>query len=307
MSAHAHHHHHHLEPTAFFERGENQRRMRLALLINVAMVIAALVGAIVTGSLALLADAGHMLSDVLALGLAMAAAAVATRPARGRGTFGYGRVEILVALVNGLALVALAIWIAITAVGRLSDPPEVNGAGILMFGLLGLVGNALATVVLYRGERSDINLEGVLRHSFADAIGSLGVVLTGIGIMLTGWLYLDPIVGFVIALLVLVSSWRLIEEPINVLLERAPAGIDVESVGNSIAAVPGVREVHDLHVWSITSGFPALAAHVVVAATHEPDAVRIAIEQLLADDYSLSHTTLQVSCEQLVQIDAPGK
>ena len=279
--------------------------MRLALLINGLMVAAALAGAIITGSLALLADAGHMLSDVLALGLAMAAAAVATRPARGSGTFGYGRVEILVALVNGLALVALAIWIAITAVGRLSDPPVVDGAGILFFGLIGLVGNALATVVLMRGERTDINLEGVLRHSFADALGSLGVVLTGIGIMLTGWLYLDPIVGFVIALLVLVSSWRLIQEPVNVLLERAPAGIDVELVGRSIAAVPGVREVHDLHVWSITSGFPALAAHVVVSAAHDPDAVRDTIEQVLRDRFSLDHTTLQVSCEQLVQIDSP--
>ncbi|HEV7918133.1 MAG TPA: cation diffusion facilitator family transporter [Solirubrobacterales bacterium] len=294
------HGHAHLHGIA---RGDNLRRMWGALAINVAMVAVGVTGAIITGSLALLADAGHVFSDVMAIVLGVGAGKMAMRPASGRGTFGLGRLEILAALINGLALVAVSIWISIEAIGRFSDPPTVSGTGVLVFGLVGLFGNAAATVLLAGGDRKDINLEGVLRHSVADALGSIGVALAGLGIILTGWQPLDPIVGLVIALLILLSSWRLIREPVEVLLERAPAGLDVEVVGRTIAAVEGVREVHDLHIWSITSGFPALAAHVTVKATHEPDPVRTAIEALLVERFELSHTTLQVSCEQLVQLE----
>jgi cobalt-zinc-cadmium efflux system protein len=274
-----------------------------ALLINVVMVVISVVGAVITGSLALFADAGHVLSDVLAIALGIAAAKVAARPASGRGTFGMGRVEILAALINGIALVAVAVYIAIEAIGRFSDPPEIDGLGVLLFGGLGLLGNVLATWVLVRGDRTDINLEGVLRHSVADALGSLGVVVAGAGIMLTGFNELDPIIGLLISVLILLSSWRLIREPVEVLLERAPEGLEVEAVGMAIARVPGVREVHDLHIWSITSGFPALAAHVTVDATCEVDDTRRAIEQMLGDDFNIDHTTLQVSAERLLQLD----
>jgi cobalt-zinc-cadmium efflux system protein len=274
-----------------------------ALLTNVVMVVISVVGAVITGSLALFADAGHVLSDVLAIALGIAAAKVAARPASGRGTFGMGRVEILAALINGIALVAVAVYIAIEAIGRFSDPPEIDGLGVLLFGGLGLLGNVLATWVLVRGDRTDINLEGVLRHSVADALGSLGVVVAGAGIMLTGFNELDPIIGLLISVLILLSSWRLIREPVEVLLERAPEGLEVEAVGMAIARVPGVREVHDLHIWSITSGFPALAAHVTVDATCEVDDTRRAIEQMLGDDFNIDHTTLQVSAERLLQLD----
>lgn len=274
-----------------------------ALLINLVMVVLSVVGAVITGSLALLADAGHVLSDVLAIALGIAAAKVAARPASGRGTFGMGRVEILAALINGLALVAVAVYVAIEAIGRFSDPPEIDGAGVLIFGVLGLAGNVLATWVLVRGDRTDINLEGVLRHSVADALGSLGVVVAGVGIMLTGFDELDPIIGLLISILILLSSWRLIREPVEVLLERAPEGLEVEEVGMAIARVEGVREVHDLHIWSITSGFPALAAHVTVDATCEVDETRRAIEAMLRDEFHLEHTTLQVSAERLLQLD----
>lgn len=274
-----------------------------ALLINVVMVVVSVVGAVITGSLALFADAGHVLSDVLAIALGIAAAKVAARPASGRGTFGMGRVEILAALINGLALVAVAVYVAIEAIGRFSDPPEIDGLGVLLFGGLGLLGNVLATWVLVRGDRTDINLEGVLRHSVADALGSLGVVVAGVGIMLTGFNELDPIIGLLISVLILLSSWRLIREPVEVLLERAPEGLEVEEVGMAIARVSGVREVHDLHIWSITSGFPALAAHVTVDATCEVDDTRRAIEKMLGDDFNIEHTTLQVSAERLLQLD----
>lgn len=277
-----------------------------ALLINIAMIVLGIVGALLTGSLALWADAGHVLSDVLAIALGIAAAKVAARPAAGRGTFGLGRVEILAALVNGLALVAVSIWIAIEAIGRFGDPPEIDGTGVLIFGFFGLLGNAVATWVLVRGDRSDINLEGVLRHSVADALGSVGVVIAGVGIIATGWNELDPIIGLSIALLILLSSWRLIREPVEVLLERAPEGVDVGVVGMAIARVRGVREVHDLHVWSITSGFPALAAHVTVDATCDVDTTRESIEEMLEREFSITHTTLQVTAERLLQIDDAG-
>jgi len=274
-----------------------------ALLINLAMLVLGIIGAWLTGSLALLADAGHVLSDVLAIALGIAAAKVAARPASGRGTFGLGRVEILAALINGLALVAVSIYIAYEAIGRFSDPPEIDGMGVFLFGGLGLLGNVVATWVLVRGDRSDINLEGVLRHSVADALGSFGVIIAGLGIVLTGWDELDPIVGLLISVLILISSWRLIREPVEVLLERAPEGIDVEAVGMAIARVPGVREVHDLHIWSITSGFPALAAHVTVDATCFVDDTRRSIETMLGEEFDLEHTTLQVTVEPLLQLD----
>ncbi|MBJ7354248.1 MAG: cation transporter [Thermoleophilaceae bacterium] len=300
--AHAHSHGHaHAHGGA--SRADNTRRMVQALLINVAMLVFAIIGAWITGSLALLADAGHVLSDVLAIALGIAAAKVAARPASGRGTFGLGRVEILAALINGLALVGVSIYIAIEAFGRFSDPPDIDGMGVFLFGGLGLIGNVLATWVLVRGDRGDINLEGVLRHSVADALGSLGVIVAGLGIVVTGWNVLDPIVGLLISVLILLSSWRLIREPVEVLLERAPEGINVEEVGMAIARVEGVREVHDLHIWSITSGFPALAAHITVDATCAVDDARRAIEQMLEEDFDLEHTTLQVTAEQLLQLD----
>lgn len=284
-------------------REDNTRRMWQAFAINLAMMVLGIVGAVVTGSLALLADAGHVLSDVLSIALGIGAAKIAARPASGRGTFGMGRVEILAALINGLALVAVAVYVAIEAIGRFSHPPEIQGLGVLIFGVFGLLGNVLATWVLLRGDRTDINLEGVLRHSVADALGSLGVVIAGLGIMLTGWNELDPIIGLLISVLILLSSWRLLTEPIDVLLERAPAGLEVEKVGMSIAAVAGVREVHDLHIWTITSGFPALAAHVMVDADREPDVTRRAIEKVLREDFAIEHTTLQVTAERLLQLD----
>jgi cobalt-zinc-cadmium efflux system protein len=302
--AHGHSHlHGHAHAHGGGSREDNTRRMVQALLINLAMLVLGIAGAAITGSLALLADAGHVLSDVLSIALGIAAAKVAMRPARGRGTFGLGRVEILAALVNGLALVAVSLFVAVEAIGRFAHPPEIDGLGVLIFGGFGLLGNALATWLLLRGDRSDINLEGVMRHSLADALGSLGVVVAGVGIMLTGFELLDPIVGLLIALLILISSWRLIREPVEVLLERAPEGLDVEEVGMAIASVAGVREVHDLHIWSITSGFPALAAHVRVDPVSEVDETRRAVEAMLLERFSIEHTTLQVTSERLLQLD----
>lgn len=262
--------------------------------INAAMLVVEVVGGVLTGSLAVLADAGHLLSDVGSIGLALFAAALAARPAGGRMTFGYQRSEILAALVNGLLLVAVAIAVAIAAFGRLGDPPPIDGLGVLGLGLLGLAGNLAATLVLARGEREDVNLEGVLRHSFADALGSLAVVLAGAFVLAGGSSIVDPIVSLVIAALILASSWRLIKEPVDVLMEAAPSGFDVDAAGAAICGEEGVRSVHDLHIWTVTSGFGALAAHVVVSGECDRDLVRRRIELLLHERFGIDHTTLQM-------------
>jgi len=271
--------------------------MWIALAINAGLLLAEAVGGVITGSLALLADAGHLLSDVGSIVLALLAARLALLPAAGRRTFGYQRSEVLAALVNGLLLVAVSVAIAIAAIGRLSDPPSIDGAGVLALGAFGLLGNLAATLVLAGGERQDLNLEGVLRHSFADALGSLGVVLAGAFVLLGGSDVVDPIVSLLIAGLVLASSWRLIKEPFDVLMEAAPAGLDVEGMGAAICSEEGVQSVHDLHVWTVTSGFGAVAAHVVVSRECDRDLVRRRLELTLRERFGIEHTTLQMEEE----------
>src|SRR3954470_20254313 len=298
MNPHGHHHHAH-----GVGRAGNRRKMTLALGINALLLVAGVVGALLFGSVALLADAGHVLSDVGAIALGLLAAAMATRPARGRRTFGLHRGEILAALVNGLLLVAVAVVVFVEAIGRLSDPPTVDAGGVLAIGLVGLAGNVAATLVLVAGDRKDLNLEGVLRHSAADALGSLGVVVSAIVVLATGWLYADPIAGLLIGLLVVAGSWTLVRDALDVLMEAAPAGIDVTEVGEAMAAVPGVREVHDLHVWTVTSGFPALAAHVLTNPAEDVDEVRARVEAVLHERFEIHHTTLQMMAERLLSIE----
>jgi cobalt-zinc-cadmium efflux system protein len=278
-------------------RSDSRRRMWIALAINAALLAVEVVGGILTGSLAVLADAGHLLSDAGSIVLALLASRLAAMPGGSRRTFGFQRSEVLAALANGLLLLAVGLAVAIAAIGRLSDPPQIDGWGVLALGLLGLAGNVAATVVLAAGERSDINLEGVLRHSLADALGSLGVVVAGLVVLLGGSSIVDPVVGLVIAALILASCWRLIVEPFNVLMEAAPESVDVEEVGAAICSEDGVRSVHDLHVWTLTPGFTALAAHVVTAADCDRDLTRRRLEVLLHERFEIEHTTLQMEEE----------
>jgi cobalt-zinc-cadmium efflux system protein len=290
---HGHSHSHALDA----RRADSRRRMRWALWINVGLLIAEAVGGFLTGSLAVLADAGHLLSDAGSIVLALIAARLAGLPAAGRRTFGYQRSEVLAALVNGLLLVAVSVAVAVAAIGRFSDPPGIDGWGVLALGAFGLAGNVAATVVLAGGQREDINLEGVLRHSAADALGSIGVVVAGAFVLLGGSPIVDPIVGLLIAALIFASSWRLIKEPVDVLMEAAPAGLDVDAVGAEICREEGVRSVHDLHVWTVTSGFGAIAAHVVVAQGSDRDLIRRRLELTLRESYGIEHTTLQMEEE----------
>lgn len=291
-------------------RADSRRRMWVALAINVGLLVVEAVGGLLTGSLAVLADAGHLLSDVSSIALALVAARLASLPAAGRRTFGYQRSEVLAALANGLLLVAVSVGIAIAAIGRFSDPPAIDGAGVLALGALGLAGNLAAALVLARGERTDINLEGVLRHSFADALGSFGVLAAGAFVLAGGSDVVDPIVGLLISVLVLASSWRLIKEPFDVLMESAPADLDVDGMGAAICEEDGVRSVHDLHVWTVTAGFGAVAAHVVVSQGADRDLIRRRLEVKLGERFGIEHTTLQMEEEAdraLLRVEnAPG-
>jgi cobalt-zinc-cadmium efflux system protein len=268
--------------------------MMAALAINGGLLVAEAVGGLITGSLALLADAGHLLSDVAAIGLGLFAARIAALPASDRRTFGYQRSEVIAALVNGLGLVAISVLIVVGAIGRFGDAPEIDGGPVIALGVLGLLGNAWAGLILARGEREDINLEGVLRHSVADALGSLGVVLVGVVVLAGGSATIDPVVSIAIAGLILASSWRLIREPFDVLMEAAPADLDMEALIASFGEVPDVCEVHDLHVWTLTAGFGALAAHVVVREGSDRGLAQRRLEVLLSERFGIDHTTLQM-------------
>jgi cobalt-zinc-cadmium efflux system protein len=264
------------------------------LLLTATYTVVEFVAGLLTGSLALLADAGHMLGDVGALGLALGAAWLASRPATPDRSFGFQRAEILAALVNGLVLVAIAIWIFIEAIARLDDPPEILGGWMLLVALVGLAVNVVAASILVRAAGESLNVQAALRHVFADLASSVGVAIAAIVILLTGWEQADPIAGMAIALLILASTWSILRDSVVVLLEATPSGIDAREVGRRMAAAEGVVEVHDLHIWTITSGFPALSAHVLVARGDDCHARRLELEQMLAGEFGLEHTTLQV-------------
>jgi cobalt-zinc-cadmium efflux system protein len=266
----------------------------MVLALTVAFTAVEVVGGLLTGSLALLADAGHMLSDNLALGVALLAVWLAGRPSTPDRSFGYQRAEILAALVNGLILVGLAIWIFVEAWGRLSDPPEVLAGWVAVVAVVGLAVNLLAALILHRAGHETLNMRAALRHVLADALGSAGVLAAALVILVTGWRYADPIAGMAIAVLILASSWSVLRDSVHILLEGAPRGMDTRSLGQRMAEVPGVVEVHDLHVWTITSGFPALSAHVLVERGDDCHARRRELEDILRREFGIEHTTLQV-------------
>ncbi len=293
--AHPHHGDHgHAHGAHDHGRGADRRALALVFALTSTFVVAEVLGGLLTGSLALLADAGHMLSDALSLGIALFAVWLAGRPATPNRSFGYKRAEILAALFNGATLVAISIWIFVEAYGRFFEPPEILGGWMLAVAALGLVVNVAGVMILWRSGGESLNLQGALRHVLADVLGSVGAIAAALVILATGWWYADPIISVLIGLLVLGSSWRLVRDSIDILLEGTPPGIDAGEVGRSMAGVPGVSEVHDLHVWTITSGFPALAAHVLVGRDEDCHARRRDLEEVLAREYGIEHTTLQV-------------
>ena len=275
-------------------RGGRLGPLALALALTGSFTIAEVVGGLLTGSLALLADAAHMLSDNFSLGLALFATWLARRPPSPQRTFGYRRAEILAALANGVTLVAVSVWIFVEAYRRFDAPPEILAGWMLAVAATGLVVNVAAAAVLARADRDSLNVQAALRHVLADLLGSVGVIVAALVIVTTGWLYADPVASVAVALLVLASSWTILRDSVRILLEATPEGIDAGEVGEAMTGVDGVVDVHDLHVWTITSGFPALSAHVLVGRGEDCHARRRELERLLAEEFGIEHTTLQV-------------
>jgi len=274
--------------------GSSRSRLAIALALLSAFLVLEVVVGILASSVALLADAGHMLVDVAALALSLAAISIAARPAGGSMTFGFRRVEILSAQANGLTLLLLAALILLEAVRRLVEPPEVAGTAVLAVALAGIAVNLAAVAVLRGADRSSLNIEGSFQHVLTDLYAFIATAIAGLVILLTGFDRADAIAALVVAALMVRSGVRLVRASTRVFLEAAPEGVDPDEIGAAMAAVPCVVEVHDLHVWEVTSGFAALSAHVLVAADVDCHDVRRGIERMLAERFDLTHTTLQV-------------
>jgi cobalt-zinc-cadmium efflux system protein len=272
----------------------DRRALTIALALVGAIMVAEIVAGVAANSLALLADAGHMLTDGAALAFALVAAGMAARPAAGRWTFGYSRLEILAAQANGITLGLLAVWIVWSAIHRLIDPQEVRGGLVLVVALAGALVSVAATLVLARASRESLNVRGAFLHIATDAAAFAATALAGGLILATGWNRLDPVASLLVAALMLWSSAQLLRESTAIFLERAPEDVDPEAIGRALVHEAGVVEVHDLHVWTVTSGFPALSAHVLVEPAADCHAARRRLEQMLADRFGLTHTTLQV-------------
>jgi len=275
-------------------RTKDRRALATALgLIALFMCFEVATG-IVAGSLALLADAGHMLTDALALAGALVAARLAVRRPGGPWTFGLGRVEILAAQANGITLLLVGIWVVYGAVRRLVSPPDVHGGIVLVVALVGVVVNLAATVVLSRADRESLNVRGAFLHVATDLVAFIGTAIAGALVLATGWDRFDPIAGLLVALLMMRSAWSLLRASGRIFMEASPPGIDPEAVARALAADADVSEVHDLHVWTVTSGFPALAAHVLVSPDTDCHNARRRLQHLLEEKFDLHHVTLQV-------------
>ena len=290
--AHGHGHDHHGAATV--DTSADRRLLAAALALIAAYMLGEVVAGILADSLALLADAGHMLTDAAALAMALGAATMAQRPPQGRWTWGFRRLEVLAAQVNGATLAVLGIWILYSAGRRLASPPDVHGSVVLGVALAGVVVNLAATGLLARASRESLNVRGAFLHVATDLAAFVGTAVAGLLILLTGWDRFDPLASLVVAGLMFWAAFGLLRESSRIFLEVSPREVDPDEVGRAIAGVEDVVEAHDLHVWTVTSGFPSLSAHVLCRADADCHAVRRRIERMLHDRFGLEHTTLQV-------------
>ena len=282
-------------------RAADRRRLRWVLAVTGVVLVVELVGAWWAGSLALLADAGHMATDAAGIVLALGASYLATRPSTSRSTFGWHRVEILAAQVNSLLLLGVCAYLAIAGVQRLREPTEVDAAALVGFALVGLLANGISAVVLARADGESLNLRGARLEVLSDLLGSVLAVIAGVVIWITGWDPADAVASLAIAVLIVPRSWSLLRESTAILLEQAPRGLDLDDVHRHLAAMDGVVEVHDLHAWTITSGMPSLSAHVTVTdaalAARGVGGILDELTHCVADHFDVQHTTFQVEPE----------
>jgi cobalt-zinc-cadmium efflux system protein len=276
------------------DHDHDRRQLTLALELTGAYCVVEFIGGWFTNSLALLSDAGHMLSDVTAMGLSLFAAYISTLPVTSQKTFGYYRAEILVAFLNGLALWLVAGIIFREAYYRFFAPPAVQGQGMILIAGVGLLVNLLTAWMLHGAHDTNLNLRGVFLHVLSDALGSVGAIIAGALILWTRWYWADPVTSIVIGFLILFSSFSLVRESVDILMQATPRHLNLAEVQQTLESVTGVARVHDLHVWTLTSGLFTLTAHVVVNGAHDPHALLNALEQVIQERFSIDHTTIQL-------------
>lgn len=292
-------------------RAEDRGRLKVVLLVTLAVMVVEIVGALVTGSLALLADAGHMATDAAAVVLALGASYVATLRPGPRSTFGYHRAEILAALLNALVLLGVCGYLAWVGIGRLANPTEVDAGPMVAFALVGLVANAISMAILSRADSESLNMRGAINEVFADLLGSVLAVVAGVLILTTGFQRADPIASLLIAVMILPRSFVLLRDSVRVLLEIAPKDLDLEDVRAHLAEVEGVTDVHDLHAWTITSGLPSLSAHITVTdqtlETVGVGGLLDLLQECASDHFSIDHATFQIEPESHRQHEDLGQ
>jgi len=288
------------------ERHSETKRLKWALGLTSVYFFAELIAGFLTNSLALLSDAGHMLSDIAALALSLFAFHIARRPATMNSTYGYHRLEILAALFNGLMLWLIVGIIFAAAYNRLSHPPAVASQGMIVVAVLGLAVNIAGGIILYDGQHRNLNMRGAFLHVIGDAVGSLGAIVAGVIMFFTGWYLADPLISFLIGFLILFSSWNLVKESLSILMQSVPRDIRLDEVRETIESVEGVAKVHDLHVWAVTSGIYTLSAHAVVENGGDFHEVLNGIENTLKDRFNIEHTTIQLEIESREETEFKG-
>jgi cobalt-zinc-cadmium efflux system protein len=291
---HGHHHHH--------SHDVGRRRLALVLAVTAGFMVVEFVGGLLANSLALLADAGHMLGDVGALGLSLFALWFARRPATAEKSYGYHRIEILAALANGLTLSVVSIVIFAQAWSRLRSPEPVEGALMLGVATVGLFVNLFAAAALHGTKGHNLNIRGAYLHVLGDLLGSAGAILAAVVILATGWTPADALISCAVGVLILVGSWRLVRESVDVLLEAVPRDIDLDAVRLAVLSVTGVDAVHDLHVWTLTSGFRAMSGHAVITDPRDHNDIIQAIHASMHEHFGISHVTVQVEYRAMVRI-----
>jgi cobalt-zinc-cadmium efflux system protein len=287
----SHNHAHHTS------KKTGKTNLSLALAITGSWFIIELIGGLYANSLALLADAAHMLTDLAALGLSLFAIKISARPATHSKTFGYLRAEILAALANGIFLILIAIYIFYESIQRFRSPEEVKSGTMLVIAATGLLANAITAALLFRSRHENLNLRGAFLHVLGDTLGSVGAIFAGLAMMLRQWYLADPIVSTIVGALVLYSSWELVAESVDVLLEGTPRHLNISNILNDLCQLNGINSVHDLHVWSITSDMTAMSCHVMLKPNMDAGEALAASNRLMREKYGIEHTTIQIEFE----------
>lgn len=294
MAEHNHNQHHD------HAHGANKKALTISLILIASFMIVEIIGGVLTNSLALLSDAGHMLSDAISLAVALAAFKMGEKAADSARTFGYRRFEILAAVFNGVTLIVIAVFIVVEAAGRFVNPPEVATTGMLIIAALGLIINIIVAKILMSGDTHDnLNMKGALLHVFGDLLGSVAAIVAALSIMFFGWGFMDPLASVIVAILIAVSAFRILRQSLNVLMEGVPENIDVDTVINTINNIEGIEDAHHLHVWSISSGMNAMSIHVVVNGklnVHETQKIIHRIDEKMKHE-NIEHVTVQVECK----------